>query len=261
MTSESSPREAVTRREWIRNGLLFAGAAAAGAAASGISAAILDYLLPPPVGPVGSLDESMVFAPFPTAQWWNHLAGQPVKVTDFQNIWDGATAVWRGLFQNGQWVAGTGYPVVLIRTVRDSAYYHLPSSASAGLPLGFNFFYDDPTRDIRIVALFDRCTHLCCYPGWHVVSNPPPSTDYSTYGTYSPTYEVYSQLPIYCICHGGEYDPLLLTSGTNPTTQSSYVGADWIYGPVDRPLPLIPLNAVDDVLYGGMADPRWYAYC
>jgi len=34
-----------------------------------------------------------------------------------------------------------------------------------------------------------------------------------------------------------------------------------VYGPSSRAIPLIPVKAVDDVLVGGMPDPRWYLYC
>lgn len=258
----SPPPEGATRRQWIRNGLLFAGAAAAGAAASGVSAATLDYLFPPPTFspggvPYGGVIDALVYTSFPAAEWWNDRANQPVKVTDFAP-WQGATAVWRGLFQNGKWMAGTGYPVLVIRVPRDDTYYSLPTSPPWTLPAGSALYYDDPGRDIRIVVGFDRCTHLCCYPGWHVVTNPAPSRDYLVP---PPTYTVYGQDPVYCICHGTQYDPLLLLQDTNPYNGVPFPGMELVHTPGTFAMPLVPVAVTDDTLYGAMADTRWYVYC
>ena len=41
----------------------------------------------------------------------------------------------------------------------------------------------------------------------------------------------------------------------------AFVGARIVHGPGKFSLPVEPVRAVNDVLYGGMPDPRWYAYC
>src|SRR5207249_4330136 len=115
----------------------------------------------------------------------NALEGQPVKVTDFQE-WQGATGVWDGEFVDGKLVPGTGYPVLIIRVKRDDSVFSAPTDVA--VPSGFNLYYDDPARDIRIVVVYDRCAHLCCYPGWQVVQNPPPARDYLSP---APTYQVF----------------------------------------------------------------------
>ncbi len=255
--STEAPKPGITRRDWVRMGLTGA-AFAAGAAATGGSALILREFLPPPKLSYASLSDTLTYTAFPTTQWWNDKANNPVQVTDF-NVWTGATAVWRGLFdESGALVPGTGYPVLVIRVPRVDTYYSLPSPLPWSLTRGLALYYDDPERDIRIVAGFDRCTHLCCYPGWHVVTNPPPERDYSVP---PPTYEVYSQDPVYCICHGTQYDPLLLTANTNPHNGVLFPGMELVHGPGSFAMPLIPLRAVNDVLEGDMVDSRWYVYC
>lgn len=42
-----------------------------------------------------------------------------------------------------------------------------------------------------------------------------PSPEY-VYLAPAPTYEKYGLEPIYCVCHGSQYDPLVLVKGVNP---------------------------------------------
>lgn len=246
-----------TRRRFVRVGVGVA-AFAAGAAATGTGAVVVSRLLPSPVVPGGEVLDDLVYTRFPTDQWWNVKANTPVRAGDFA-LWQGATAVWRGLFHNGEPVPGTGYPVLVVRVPRVDSYYRIPSDPAYPVLRGYALFYDDPARDLRIVAGFDRCTHLCCYPGWHVVQNPPPGRDYPVP---PPTYAVYNEDPVYCICHGTQYDPLLLIEDWNPKSQVPFPGMQLVHGPGTFAMPLIPLRVTDDdVLQGGMSDPRWYVYC
>ncbi len=219
----------------------------------------MENLLPPPIERRGKIFEHLVYTAFPTPQWWNSKANAPVRLTDF-DLWQGATAVWRGLFSDsGQYMPGTGFPALVIRVPRVDTHYGLPQNPAYSIPPGYALYYDDPVRDIRIVAGLDRCTHLCCYPGWHVVTNPPPLRDYLVP---PPTYTAYAEDPVYCICHGTQYDPLLLIEDWNPKSSVAFPGMQLVHGPGTFAMPLIPLRAFDDdILQGGMPDPRWYQYC
>jgi len=192
---------------------------------------------------------------FPTDQWWNGREGQPIFVTDFAE-WQGATGVWRGLMEEGKIVPGTGLPVLVVRVKRDDSVFSVPTGIDP--PTGFQFYYDDPARDIRIVVMYDRCAHLCCYPGWQVVQDPPPGRDYT--GPV-PTFEIFGLDPIYCVCHGSQYDPLVLVRNVNPRNGVEYVGPARVHGPSTRAIPVVPVRTDGDVLIGGMPDPRWYDYC
>lgn len=242
----------LTRRDVVK--LTLAVGAVGGAAALGL--AVGGSLLSPsaysPYPP-----DALVYTRFPEAEWWNDKADQVIRVTDF-GLWQGATGVWRGRFENGSLVPGTGLPVLVIRIPRDDAHFQSPPSGDFPIPEGFSLFYDDPARDLRFVVLYDRCVHLCCFPGWQVVTNPPPARDYVAP---CPTYQVYGIDPVYCICHGSQYDPLVLTSSVNPNNHVAYVGAERVHGPAGRSVPVVAVAVKDDVLYGGMVDPRWYEYC
>ncbi len=238
-----------TRREWTK----FAIAAGIVGSITSIGATVSGQLLPPPLKFPGELREQIYYTKWPTAAWWNSRQGRPIRVTDFEE-WQGATGVWRGLFLDGRWIPGTGYPVLVIRLKYDASEFRIPAELTP--PEGYAFAYDDPDARIRLVALFDRCTHLCCYPGWHVIP-----VAYRDYRVPSPTYAVYGQDPILCICHGSQYDPLLLTTDVNPKDDAVYLGATHVHGPTQRALPVVAVRSEGGVLVGGMSDPRWYRYC
>ncbi|TLZ56653.1 MAG: hypothetical protein E6K15_05015 [Methanobacteriota archaeon] len=254
----SAPPRTWTRRDWIKAGVIAGTAAGAGVV---VGTEVIAPLLAPPAPTNGTIREDFVYTKFPTPQWWDDRAGQPVQPGDFQ-VWQGATAVWRGLFRDGTYVEHTGFPVLLIRIIRENTYFRPPDPAPYPIPSGYNLYYDDPSRDLRIVVLFDRCTHLCCYPGWHIADGSiVPPRDYGTYGAAPPTWTVYGQDPVWCLCHDAQYDPLLLTADVNPINGVPFVGARIVHGPGKFSLPVVPVRPINNVLYGGMPDPRWYTYC
>ena len=252
MADDATEKEGMSRRDWVKVGLAIGGVGAA--AATGIT-----FLSPLFQGPKTSeeIRETIEYTRFPAPEWWNDRAGQPIRVTDFLE-WQGASGVWRATYRDGKRVDGSGFPVLVIRVKRDDSVFTAPAPTDVSLPAGFGLFYDDPARDIRIVVVYDRCAHLCCYPGWQVVTNPPPGRDYVSD---APTYRIYGLDPIYCICHGSQYDPMILLKNENPISHVTYVGPSRVHGPASRAIPVIPVKAVDDVLVGGMPDPGWYEYC
>lgn len=248
------PGKEWTRRDWLKAGGL---AAASGAAGLVVGTKVLAPLLGPPTQPSGEVREDFVYTQAPSSQWWDDLVGQPARVTDFGE-WEGASAIWRGLFRHGAHVPGTGFPVLVIRVKRDDTHLEPPPPFLTP-PTGFEFFYDDPNRDLRIVVVSARCTHLCCYTGWHTL--PPEIPPLENYFRSSPTREVYGEVPIYCICHDAQFDPLVFGENWVVWGSFSYLGIQAVGGPARHGLPVVPVKAVNDVLFGGMGDPRWYAYC
>jgi len=255
-----------TRREWVKLSITAGTLGTIG----GLGGLVTGQILPPPVKFNGEIREEIVYTKWPTPDpraWWNPRQGQPVRVSHFGE-WQGATGVWRGLFVEGRWVPGTGFPCLIIRIKREAQYFEFPSEEGLPVPLpeGFSLFFDDPDLDpdnggTRIVVLFDRCVHLCCFPGWHMVTDPKPGRDYDAYGADPPTWQQFGQDPVYCVCHASQYDPMLLIVDVNPKNRRRYVGAQRVHGPATRALPLIPVRVQGEVLVGGMPDPAWYIYC
>jgi Rieske Fe-S protein len=248
-----------TRREWVKMSMTLGTVGALG----GLGGLLNGQLLPPPIQVSGEVREGLYYTKFPTPQWWNDKDGTPVKIADFK-LWDGATAVWKGLYQNNQLLPGTGFPCIVIRIPFSAPEFTFPDAPTLAAnkitppPAGFEYYYEDKTTETRIVVCYDRCVHLCCYPGWHVVENPPPGRDYVVP---PPTWNVYKVNPIYCICHGSQYDPLLLTVNFNPHSNVNYIGAERVHGPAPRALVVIPVKDVGGALVGGMPNPNWYVYC
>lgn len=250
-TNDNEPED--TEKRWTRRGWVKAGLAIGGTSAA---AALVGTFGPSLLGPERTPgDNTIRYTRFPTDQWWNDREGKPVRVTDFAE-WQGATGVWRGNYVEGKVLSGTGYPVLAIRVKRDDSVFSAPLDVAP--PVGFGFYYDDPDRNLRIVVVYDRCAHLCCFPGWQVIQEPPPSREY-VFPT--PTYEVFGLDPIYCVCHGSQYDPLALVKDVNPENGVEYVGPRRVHGPSTRAIPVVPVRAEEGVLVGAMPDPRWYEYC
>src|SRR3972149_2070352 len=244
-----------TRREWVKLGLT---AGAVGTVAS-LGAATAPQIVPPPIEFSGEIREELIYTKFPTPQWWNANGGKVVKVADFDEEWRGAAAGRRGLFSDGNYVPGTGFPVIVIRVKRDLSAFTEPSGVE--LPEGFGLYHDEEPSAAnenlgrRIVVVYAKCVHLCCNPGWHVVTSPPP--EYS-YIAPAPTYERFGKDPIYCVCHGSQYEPMSLVKNVNEKSGAEYVGARHVHGPAHRALPIVPVKSEGGTLVGGMADPRWY---
>ncbi len=240
-------------RKWSRRDFVKVGLVAG--AASVASIAVAETLLrTPPSEDAGSV---ILYTEFPQPAWWNSKAGTPMKVTDF-GVWEGASGVVNAVLASGRPVPGTGMPVLVVRIPRDDTNFSSPPPSEFPLAGGFALYYDNTSTDTRTVAVYDRCAHLCCSPGWHVITNPPPERDYVNA---SPTYQVYNQDPVYCICHGSQYDPMVLVKNVNPTNGITYVGAEMVHGPAQRAIPVLALKAIDDVLHGLEPDPKWYADC
>ena len=201
--------------------------------------------------------DTIYYPPIPDdpPPWWSARVGEPLRVTDFA-IWQGAPGLWRQVFDRGRPVEGTGFRVLAIRVPRDDTAFSAPTDVS--LPQGVSLYYDDPTRDIRIVVLYNRCTHLCCSASWH--TSPVPDRLHDYVGS-TPTYQVFGEDPIWCQCHDAQYDPMVLTKGRHPRSGLEYVGAANVHGPADRPLPVVPVRVESDILKGTMAYSSWYAYC
>ncbi len=164
---EDEPEPGMTRRDAVRLGIGAGALAAVGA----LAASAAGQLLPPPIRLSGTIREEIHYTRFPTDQWWNRFAGRRMRIAHFGE-WQGATGTWRGLFQDSEWIPGTGYKVLVIRAKRDDAVFRAPSDVA--LPEGFKLYLDDPERGIRILAFHAVCTHLCGPPGWQTIESPPP---------------------------------------------------------------------------------------
>ena len=110
-----------------------------------------------------------------------------------------------------------------------------------------------------LVMVFGRCTHLCCIPGWQLVSNS------YTDDTWTPGGGDDGGTKLFCICHSSRFDPTVLEMNTNRNRSNgatfNYAGIRRSGGPAPVGLPIIPIALNNDVIEGIPDYLDWYTYC
>ena len=95
-----------------------------------------------------------------------------------------------------------------------------------------------PSDDL--VMVFGRCTHLCCIPGWQLVSNS------FTEDSWTPGGGDDGGTKMFCICHSSRFDPTALEMNTNRNRSNgatfNYAGIRRAGGPAPVGLPIIPIQ-------------------
>ncbi len=213
------------------------------------------------------LEEGFVFTRTAKALWYQRYIGQAALVSHFAELEGegygfGATALWRAMVNHrGGVVPGTGSPALIMRL--DPSRIIMPPDAP------------EPITKEGFVAVFNTCVHLCCNPALNLaktkIEEPAPSQDVLRHPD-----RTLSGLPvvapdvgvIYCPCHDDQYDPFRIvwepeTSGrTHPGNPVRYLGANWVWGPGQRSIPIIPVYIRAGKLIGLNTHPEWYrGYC
>lgn len=111
----------------------------------------------------------------------------------------------------------------------------------------------------NLVMIFGRCTHLCCIPGWQLVSNS------FTDDSWTPGGGDDGGTKLFCICHSSRFDPTVLEMNTNRNRSNgatfNYAGIRKAGGPAPVGLPIIPIQMNGDVIEGIVDYLDWYTYC
>lgn len=259
--AEDAVPHGITRRRSLQIlGLVGGGAVLTSVLAS------MKSLLPPPIACRGEVTNRFLFGQPNPGQvvWWKDkgLVGSPARVTDF-DLWQGAATTWRAVLdEQGAEEPGCGFPALVIRVDADSVPLLRPPA--------FDNFIIDETIDLgsgvqryTFVALYDRCVHLCCFPGWHFLKVPDSFHDWDPRPR---TYDIAGEDPVWCQCHNSQYDPATLKDDVHPNGVR-YIGATKVHGPAPRALPAIPIRRTG-LFIEGLYDPadgghpEWYsAYC
>ena len=111
----------------------------------------------------------------------------------------------------------------------------------------------------NIVIIYGRCTHLCCIPGWQLVSNS------FTDDSWTPGGGDDGGTKLFCICHSSRFDPTALEMNSNRNRSNgatfSYAGIKVAGGPAPVGLPIIPVLMDGDVITGITDYVDWLTYC
>ena len=207
--------------------------AAVGVGAVGLAGSLVvsgKTLVPPVIQFEGEVRETFTYAKGDTPDPWGFdaLAGQAARVEHFTEPWSGVATLWRALFdEDGAQIPGTGFPVLLIKV--DPGLLRYPPQWTTGDFIG----------DEGILAIWDRCVHLCCFPQWHLEKLPSAYQDYEA--SRVPRTSLAGQDPIWCRCHNSQYDPVTLVWDIHPNG-TLYVGAGMAHGPATRGLPMVSIE-------------------
>ncbi len=111
----------------------------------------------------------------------------------------------------------------------------------------------------NIVIIYGRCTHLCCIPGWQLVSNS------FTDDSWTPGGGDDGGTKLFCICHSSRFDPTALEMNSNRNRSSgatfNYAGIKVAGGPAPVGLPIIPVLMDGDLITGITDYIDWLTYC
>ena len=222
--------------------------AAVAVGAAGLAGSLIasgKTLLPPTAAQEGTVNEGFIIAKgdTPNPYGFDALAGQEARVEHFTRPWAGVAAIWRAVLddQNAQ-IPGTGFPVLLIRV--DPELFRAPSEWVAGQD------YIEATiggEDATLVAIWDKCVHLCCFPQWHLAKLPPSYQVYDA-GRVPRTFTD-GQDPIWCRCHNSQYDPVTIVWDVHPSG-IVYLGANMAHGPAKRGLPAVSIASQGGKILG-----------
>ena len=216
--------------------------AAVGLGAIGLTGSLVasgKSLIPPPIEAQGTVNEGFVYAKADTPNRFGFDAyvGQDARAEHFTKPWEGVATVWRALFdEGGKQIPGTGFPVLLIRVEPDLLRY-----PAEWIP------NEDFVQDVGLVALWDRCVHLCCFPGWHIEGLPSAYKDYEA-ERFPRTFQA-GQDPIWCRCHNSQYDPVTLVWDIHPNG-TIYIGGNMAHGPATRALAAVSIKEQGGRLVG-----------
>ena len=216
--------------------------AAIGIGAIGLTGSLVasgKSLIPPAIEAQGIVNEGFVYAKgdTPNPFGFDQYSGQDAKVEHFADDWSGAATLWRALFDpDGKQIPGTGFPVILLRV--DPDLYAHPPEWVAGL---------DYISDVGVIAIWDRCVHLCCFPGWHLTKLPPTYQDYDA--SRVPRTFLAGQDPIWCRCHNSQYDPVTIVWDVHPNG-TIYMGANMAHGPAKRALAAVSITEASGRIVG-----------
>jgi len=250
------------RRRFLRGTLVAGAAGLVGTAVAGAKS-----IIPSPIEFRGTVENGFRYGrPDNPNVWYAPLSNRPVATTDFR-LWQGASVLWRSVLdETGAVVPGSGFPAVIVcveASLLEAPPEFEPYVVRAdvdGVPAAF-------------VAVYARCVHLCCKPGWHQYPVPDAFRNYiveprTLLATDSATGAPDPQDPIWCLCHNSQYDPLTLVRDVHPPPANvPYIGARYVQGPATRGVPCIPLRTAGTLLEGIYdpdegGHPEWYsAYC
>ena len=108
----------------------------------------------------------------------------------------------------------------------------------------------------NLIIVFSRCPHLCCIPGWQLVTNDYTNDSWEAGGTES------GGNKLFCICHSSRFYPTAIEKNSiGRGTPFNYIGIKRVGGPAPNGMPLVPFVLNGDMIEALPDFADWYAYC
>ncbi|MBM47730.1 MAG: hypothetical protein CMB35_03855 [Euryarchaeota archaeon] len=220
----------------------------------------------------GGSDSAIIFyAPKGADVWYNSMDRQPMSLQSFVD--EAANSETGISAAAGLW---SGLPVVAIYVPHQEnsnkplagnvpRFQFHDGYTSSGAYVGSGYEIDEKEEYASLaihdnmVIFFSRCPHLCCIPGWQLVSNDFTADDWMPGGTDS------GGSKLFCICHSSRFDPTVIEKNRSRNRSSGaefdYIGIKRTGGPAPVGMPLIPFVVNGDNIEALPDFKDWYTYC
>ena len=176
----------------------------------------------------------------------------------------GASGVWSGLPVNVIYVPHSenaksppteGSP----RFQFADGYNESGSYVGSGYEVDEDSQYESLSIHDNMIIVFSRCPHLCCIPGWQLVTNDFTSDQWVPGGVDS------GGNKLFCICHSSRFDPTVIEKNMNRNRNNGqdfkFFGIKRTGGPAPVGMPLIPFVVNGDIIEALDDFKDWYTYC
>ena len=173
----------------------------------------------------------------------------------------GAQGVWSGMPVNVVYVPDNENKDTVLASNKPRFQY-TEGYNSGGKYVGSGYeLYEKPeyaslSIHDNLIIVFSRCPHLCCIPGWQLVTNDYTNDSWEAGGTES------GGNKLFCICHSSRFDPTAIEKNSmGRGTPLNYIGIKRVGGPSPNGMPLVPFVLNGDMIEALPEFVDWYAYC
>jgi len=220
----------------------------------------------------GSSDSSIKFyVPKGSEVWYSSMDKQPMSMQAFRDEaassstgMAGAAGLWSGLPIIATYVPheeNKNKPLAenLPRFQMMDGYTAGGAYVGSGYEIEEKEEYSALNIHDNMIIVFARCPHLCCIPGWQLVTNDFTNDTWLPGGTDS------GGNKSFCICHSSRYDHTVIEMNTARNRSNgqefNFIGVKKTGGPAPYGMPLIPFTVNGDTIEALPDFLDWYTYC
>ncbi|MEC9457647.1 MAG: hypothetical protein VYD27_01580 [Candidatus Thermoplasmatota archaeon] len=220
----------------------------------------------------GGSDQSILFyVPKGSDVWYGNMDKQPMTMQAFRD--EAANSATGMSAAAGLW---SGLPIIAVYVPHEEnknkplnenepRFQLMDGFTASGAYVGSGYEIDEKEEYASLsihdnmIIIFSRCPHLCCIPGWQLVSNDFTADNWLPGGTDS------GGNKLFCICHSSRYDPTVIEKNTARNRANGqdfdFIGVKRTGGPAPYGMPLIPFVLNGDNIEALPDFKDWYTFC